>query len=122
MGLSSHLAAVRNPIQALEALAVRLEVRELSSRVPSSVQTVSLAFQSGASGAAAALIMIVLAFAMLRRLRRKNCLCHNRGLEEVVPSLPYRKRNVDVEMASVDTSELDVSVWMLTYQPEVCGI
>jgi len=122
MGLSSHLVAVRNPIQALEALAVRLEVRVLSSRVPSSVQKFSFAFQSGASGAAAALIMITLAFAVLRRSRRKNSLCHNRGLEEVVPSLPYRKRNVDVEAAPVDTPELDVSVWMLTYQPEVCGI
>ena len=106
----------------LESLAARSEVRGLSSRVPSSVQTFSFVFQSGASGAAAALVVIALAFAMLRRSRRQNCLCHNKELEEVVPPLPYQKRNADVRTASVDTFEFDVSVWMFTYRPEVYGI
>ena len=81
-----------------------------------------LVFQSGASGAAAALIVIVLAFAMFRRSRRQNCLYHNKELEEVVPSLPYRKRNVDIETASINTFEFDVSVWMFIYRPAKCRV
>jgi hypothetical protein len=82
----------------------------------------SFAFKSGASGAAAALVMIVLAFVMLRQSRRQDCQYHNEELEEVVPPLSYRKRKVDVETASVDTLESDVSVWMFSHRPEVYDI
>jgi len=57
----------------------------------------------GASGGAIAVIVIGLAFAMLRWSRRQHCVCHNKELGEIVPSLQYRKRNVDVEGASVDS-------------------
>lgn len=62
----------------------------------------------GASAGAVAAIAIVLAFVMHRWSRRRNCLYHNKEMEEVVPSLQYRKCNVDVETASVGSSE-DVS-------------
>ena len=69
-----------------------------------------------------AVIMIALAFAMLRWSRRRNCLYHNRELEKLVSSLQYRKRNTDAESASVDSGESDVSVWMSVPLLEGCGI
>ena len=65
--------------------------------------------ESGASAAAIAVIMIALGCAMLRRSRRQNCLYHSKELGEIVPSLQYRKQN-DVETASVDSFDSDVSV------------
>ena len=85
-----------------------------SSRIPSSVQSFTFTFQTGASAAVVGVIVIALAFAMLRRSRRQTCLYHIEELEGVVPSLPYRKQNADVETASVDSSESDVSVWTFT--------
>jgi len=66
--------------------------------------------QSGISAAVAAVVTIILAFAMLRWSRRRKHLYHNNELGEIVPSLPYRKRNANAETASVDSSEFDVSV------------
>jgi hypothetical protein len=74
-----------------------------------SVQTIFVS-QSGASAAAIAVVLIVLVFAMLRQSRKRNCLYHNRELGEIVSSLPYRKRNVNIETASVNSSEFDVSI------------
>lgn len=59
----------------------------------------------GASAGAVAVLIIGLAFAMLRWSRRQRCLYHNKELGEVVPSLRYQKYNVDVETASVDSCE-----------------
>lgn len=66
--------------------------------------------QPGASAAAAAVMTIALAFVMLRWSRKQNCRYHNKELGGIVPSLPYWKRDVGAETASVDSSELDVSV------------
>ena len=110
MALSSYPAAVQVAVQILETLAARLEVRGLSPQILLSIQAFTFVFRSGASAAAVAVLMIALAFAMLRWSRRQNCLYHNNELGEVVPSLSYRKRSADVETASVDSFESDVSV------------
>ena len=65
--------------------------------------------ESGVSAAVAAVVTIMLAFAMLRWSRKRNCQYHNNELGEIVPALPYWKRNVNAETASVDSSEFDVS-------------
>ena len=75
--------------------------------------------QSGAAAAAVAVITIVLAFAMLRWSRRRNCLYHNKELGEVVPSLSYRDWSANVETASVNSSEVDVSARVLEYSKHV---
>lgn len=41
--------------------------------------------------------IIALAFAMLRLSRRKHCSHHNKKLGDMVPSLQYQKRSIDVE-------------------------
>ncbi|KAF9792670.1 hypothetical protein BJ322DRAFT_1030716 [Thelephora terrestris] len=69
----------------------------------------------GASAGAVAVIAIALAVVMLRWSRRRNCLYHNKELGQIVPSLRYRKRDFDVETASVASSE-DVS-----FQLETCS-
>jgi hypothetical protein len=74
-----------------------------------SVQNIFIS-QLGASAAVIAVVLIVLVFAMLRQSRKRNCLYHNRELGEIVSSLPYQKRNVNIETASVDSSEFDVSI------------
>lgn len=59
----------------------------------------------GASAGAVGAVLVALAFWMLRWSRRRHYLYHNKELVEIVPPLEYRKRNVDVETASVDSFE-----------------
>jgi len=82
------------------------------------VQGLTFISKLGASVAAIAVVAIALAFVMLRRSRRQNCLYHNKELGEIVPSLSYRKQDADAETASVDSFEFDVRVWMFTHLPE----
>lgn len=89
---------------------MRLEVKELPTRIPFNVQTLTAISKSGACAVAIVVIMIVLGYAMLRRSRRQNCLYHSKELGEIVPSLPYRKQNANAGTASVDSFESDVSV------------
>ena len=66
-------------------------------------------YTPGASAGVIGVVIIALGFGMLRWSRRQHCSYHNKELGEIVPSLKYRKRNIGVETASVDSFE-DVSV------------
>ena len=106
------VVAVQTRVWTLETSVVRLEVRGIIHSDPterSNTQHPTFVCQSGVSAAIAAVVTIILAFAMLRWSRRRKHLYHNNELGEIVPSLPYRKRNVNAETASVDSSEFDVS-------------
>jgi len=82
------------------------------------VQGLTFISKLGASVAAIAVVAVALAFVMLRRSRRQNYLYYNKELGEIVPSLSYRKQDVDAETVSVDSFEFDVRVWMFTHLPE----
>jgi len=59
----------------------------------------------GASAGAVGVVIIALAFGTLRWSRRQSCSYHNKELRAIVPSLQYRKRNVDIETASEGSFE-----------------